>query len=323
MRYNNKPQNNSTAIIIGAISVAVLTIIMLLVFLSCSKNGENSVGSQEKASSQITQNYSSSSVTDLSSDNSSDEVSSKITSEITIGNGVWNRTKVKKDSASVLSISDGNSEGFSFTVNSSKGDAIGKVSGRAKYISSGAAECNVDGTAIIFTLQENYVVITHSGDETKLGCKEGVTHDGTYVKGDPEYIDKLTESSYSADIRKSTMCKSALKGCMTGNDYEKMNSIIESGTLLLSRGDELSYDKNGVEINVDSELKGVKYTYSLKGTGEYALLICTNGGKVYSAIVSEGEMRYYTNDATYAGDAPKSFENAAKNFGVKLRYMSK
>lgn len=302
--------------IIGAILVAVLTIssCVVLATLSTPSIADEPINSTMSAP-EVTSD------TELTSE----EVSSAPTFSVSItgADGKWNRTQVKKAQLATVDISNQTSEGFSFAFNASGDGGSAKLSGIAVFVSENSAEYTYSSATITFTFQENVVVISHTGKDSDLGCPDNVTFDGTYTKDAPTYTDELADESYSADIRKSTMCVSALKGCMTGADYEKMNYIFENGQEYVYQNSEFAYDKNGVEINVDAEFKAVKYYADISGSGEHVILICTNGGKVYVAMVADGEMRYYTNDSTYFSTAPKAFVTAAENYNVKIKYMSK
>ena len=248
---------------------------------------------------------------------------SDFTVSVTDADGNWNRTQVKQSDKAALTVSEQDKKGFKFSFNASGGEKSSKLSGQAFFTSENTADYTYGAAGIKFAFQEDMITVSHSGELSGLGCPEGVTFDGSYTKKDPVYTDNLVDESYSADIRKSTMIISALKGCMTGADYEKMNYIFENGQEFVYQNDEYAYDKDGVEINVDAEMKAVKYYADIAGSGEHVILICTNGGKVYVAIISDGELRYYSNDASRYDTPPKSFVAAAENYEVKIKKMSK
>lgn len=233
---------------------------------------------------------------------------------VTGANGTYNRTNVSRNEAATLKIEQQDQTGFAFTLNVNGGE----VSGYAYFNGANTAAYELAEGLIGFTFENNSVKVYHTMQISNFG---GASADGTYIAGTPTYNEETSAASaYDADIRTADTTQAALKSIMSKSDYSLMNSIFADGVCPVYQNSELTLDKNGKEVLVDSQMKAVKYYAFVNGTGEELVLICSNSGKVYIGICDGGEYRYYTNDDNYKTTAPSSISGQAATKNMQLRY---
>lgn len=263
---------------------------------------------------------------DVISDQSNDNIPAL--GQVSGANGDWGRTGVKISQEATITISGLNGEGFEFKINAKNGEKTGSIQGTASFTDGYTAKFTniVEGqtAAIIFKFSENAVQINHEGKDTILGCDDGVTYDGKYIQGDASYTDvsdKEKNTDLSKDLRKSQMILSNVKSLLSSSDFELYKSIMTDEHIRENYSPaETAYDKDGKKICVDAQLKAIKYHAVLSGAGTEILLICKTDGKVYVAVYEVSEVRFYTNDNAFKGNAPNSIKTFANSRDVAVKY---
>ncbi|MBQ4312991.1 MAG: hypothetical protein IJC18_02160 [Clostridia bacterium] len=237
--------------------------------------------------------------------------------------GVYHRTNVKRSEAMSLTVVSQNGEGFDFTLSAGSGDTAVSLVGRASFYDETSARADLAESQLNFTFDAGGIRLYQTARINALG---DMLADGTYILGEPAYIEEAVQqaqtNSLDADIRNTQTVSDELKRIMSVADYDLMHTLFESGNCPVYEGPEKGYDKNGKEINIDSELKAVKYYAFIQGTGQELILICTTDGKVYIGICDGAAYRYYTNDDAYKTKAPVSITGQAETKSMTLSYQN-
>jgi hypothetical protein len=244
-------------------------------------------------------------------------------------NGEWKRTEVKQAEEATLKISNQGETSFAFELAAKNGEKSGSVSGTAEFLTENAAVFNAgnEKATLKFTFSGEEVSVTHTGNDTDLGCDSTVTFDGSYTQGNPEYKDADTgknNPAYSKDLIKSQLILTSIKSALSKDDFAVYQAIMTDENIRdMIPPSELKYDKDGNKICVDEELDAIKYQAVVTGAGTEALLACKPDGKIYLGLYMMGEVRYYTNDGKYKNTPPKCMKTFAESRGAELKNLTK
>lgn len=313
---------------VTALVVVIATAILFAVAFSMLNAGSNK--DRDVSSSPIVSDTNSQSTTivkfeddeEVSSEEvSSEEVSSDVSSTVShpAFEGTWKKTDVYETAKATITISNQTDEGFDFTFKIWANSKTSSISGTAEFTKVKVAVYTKGKATITFEYGSKYLSVYHSGSNSTLGFTDTVTIDGKFTKGTPNYYKKEDSNTYDYDVYKSSAVVKALKSTLSADDYELYQEMMSKG-LKSPIAYERTVDKNGKKINVDSELKCVKYYANLSTIGMDMILICSNSGKIYVLFYDAEEMRYYTNDKNYASKMPKSFQTTAQSTGMTPIY---
>lgn len=233
---------------------------------------------------------------------------------VTGADGTYGRTGVSEAEGGTLTISNQDSMGFNFDLKVGGG----VLSGYAYFTGATTAMYELEGGLINFSFESEGIKIYHTVQVPVFNNKSA---DGTYV-GNPVTIEEQAqESEYNADVRNEQTVRNELIKALPESDFALMESIFTTGACPTYQNDELTYDKNGKECTVDSEMKAVKYYAFVAGTGEELVLICRDNGQFYLGLCDGSSYRYYTNDEEYKDEAPKSISGQAQTKSMTLKFV--
>ncbi len=317
---NNQNPGCLPSLAVMTLVVFVATVALFAIALGMLNSGKDKP--DNSSSSQTVSNKPSHSTTivtfeedeDISSEEvSSEEVSSAISQPSF--EGTWKKTDVYETAKATLTISEQTDDGFEFTFKIWANSKTSSISGTASFTKAKVAVYKKGKASLTFEYGSKYLSVYHSGTNSALGFSDAVTIDGKLTKGTPNYYKKEETNTYDYNAYKSSAVVKALKSTLSAGDYELYQELMSKG-LKSPVAYERTVDKNGKKINVDSELKCVKYYAHLNNIGMNMILICSNNGKIYVLFYDAEEMRYYTNDKNYASKMPKSFQTTAQSTGL-------
>lgn len=230
--------------------------------------------------------------------------------------GTWQKTNVYESQKATLTVSRQDNESFDFTLKIWSNDKSESISGTASYTGENTAVFKKDSASITFDYGTLYLSIYHTGQNSTLGFSSSVTIDGKFTSGTPNYYKEAETNNYDYNVYKSDAVVEALESTLSADDYSLYTDMMETG-LMSPIPYERTVDKNGKNVNVDTELDCVKYYANISNLGMNMVMICSNSGKIYVLFYSADEMRYYTNDKNYSSKMPESFQNIADSKGIK------
>lgn len=224
--------------------------------------------------------------------------------------GTWQKTDVYESEKATLTITDQDELSFHFTMKIWNGKKTASVSGKANFTGSDSAAYTQGLASISFQRGTQYLSVYHTGDTAELGIAQSFEPDGKYTTDTPNYYTKKETSSYDYNVYQSDAVVKALSATLTKDDYDLYKEMMSQG--LQSPIDyERTLDKNGKQVNVDEELKCVKYYAHLNSIGADMIFICSDSGQIYVLLYDSEEMRYYTNDKNYTSKMPNAFQVVA------------
>lgn len=323
-RRSSSRSNNGgclSSLVVITLTIFIATVILFAIALSMLTSNKNK--DSDAVSSDTSSQVPSIEDTVIPFDDTSDEVSSEVSSEEVSSEsahpsfeGTWKKTNVYESAKATLKISDQTDDDFSFTFKIWNGDTTSSISGTASFTKEKIAVYKKGSSTLTFDYGSKYLSVYHSGTNKALGFSTSVTIDGKFTQGTPNYYKEEETNTYDYNVYKSSAVVKALKSTLSADDYELYTELMEKG-LRSPIPLERTVDKNGNKINVDTQLKQVKYYANLSSIGTDMIFICSGSGKIYVLLYDVEEMRYYTNDKAYASKMPKSFQDVADSKGMK------
>lgn len=316
-----KKNSGFSSLVVITLTIFIATVVLFAVAINMlMSNKDKNTDDVSSSSSQV----SSSANTVIPFDDTSDEASSEDISSEDVSSesshpsfeGTWKKTDVYESAKATLKISDQTEDGFTFTFKIWNGDTTSSISGTATFTKQKVAVYKKSSATLTFDYGSKYLSVYHSGTNKALGFSTSVTIDGKFTQGTPNYYTEKETNTYDYNVYKSSKVVKALKSTLSSDDYELYTELMEKG-LKSPIPYERTVDKNGNKINVDTELKQVKYYANLSNIGMDMIFICSNSGKIYVLFYDVEEMRYYTNDQSYSSKMPKSFQDVADSKGMK------
>ena len=254
-----------------------------------------------------------------------EEVSSEVSSEEYTDSshpklqGTWQKTNVYESKKATLTINRQDNQSFDFTLKIWSGANTAEISGTANYTGENTAVFKKDTASITFDCGSKYLSVYHTGQNSVFGLSSAFTIDGKFTQGTPNYYKNENTNNYDYNTYKSAAVVKSLKSTLSADDYSLYTELMETG-LMSPIAYERTVDKNGKNVNVDAEMKCVKYYASDKNIGMNMIMICSNSGKIYVLFYDASEMSYYTNDKNYSSKMPQSFQTVADSKGMKPTY---
>lgn len=330
--YNRRRSSRSnkagcfSSLVVITLTIFIATVVLFAIAIAMLKAGQNENNGHENVSSSLSSQVSSNqdTVVPFDDETSSDEVSSEEVSSEEVSSepshpsfeGIWKKTNVYESAKATLTISKQTDDGFSFTLKIWGSGTTSSISGTASFTKEKIAVYKKSSASLTFDYGSKYLSVYHSGTNKALGLSSKVTIDGKFTKGTPNYYEEEEVNNYDYNVYKASKVVKALKSTLSADDYELYTELMEKG-LMSPIAYERTVDKNGKKINVDTQLKQVKYYANLNSIGMNMIMICSNSGKIYVLFYDVEEMRYYTNDKSYASKMPKSFQDVADSKGMK------
>ncbi len=246
---------------------------------------------------------------------SDDTVSSK--TEIKSFIGTWYKQDAAASQKAVLTVTMQYEDSFEFRLEIWNGKESAVINATAFYSDETTAEYAPKKKAKL-TLQydTDHVSITHTGKNSAFGIGDDYVIDGQFTEQEPDYPEESTEVTYDYDIYRSDKVVQALKDTLSSDDYALYQDMMKNG-LNSPINYERTLDKNGRQVNVDSELNAVKYYAHLSSTGTDMIFICSEDAKIYLLFYNSEEIIYCTNDKSYSSKMPASFQAVAKAKNIK------
>lgn len=234
--------------------------------------------------------------------------------------GTWQKTDVYETEKAMLTVTDQNDIGFSFTMKIWNAKKTASISGTAYFTGSDSAAYTKGLGLITFTRGTQYMSVYHTGNNSELGISDSFKIDGKYTVGVPNYYKTAETGGYDYNVYKSETVVKALSATLSADDYALYKEMMSEG-LQSPIAYERTVDKNGKKVNVDAELNCVKYYAHLNSIGEDMVFICSHNGKIYVLFYDSEQMRYYTNDKNYSKKMPNAFQAVADAKGMKPKYV--
>lgn len=197
--------------------------------------------------------------------------------------GEWNRTNVDSSQGGVMEITNLDKDGFDFHINVANGGNVGDTSGHAVMDSDAEATAKIDlddGTfaTFHFKIVDEQVEVTTENAEFLGGM--GTYFDGTYKKGEPNYLNENIVEETLGDNKDAVMN-------LLGDDYKNLTFVLKDGSYY------------------DTELT---YSGFVRGCGIGADLWIKEDGNMYCLIYEAPfGYRFYTNEAEYKENVPEEF----------------
>lgn len=323
---NNLQQNNSrkkksasSSFIFMTIAVIIIAIVFFSVAIamlnSANKDKNNSVSS-DTSSNSVSQTDT---IISFEDDVSSEEPEVYSDAAHPIFQGTWQKTNVYETEKATIIVSRQDNESFDFTFTIFADGKSESISGTASYTGENTAVFTKDPASITFDYGTQYLSVYHTGQNSTLGFSSSVTIDGKFTTGTPNYYKKEETNNYDYNAYKSSAVVKALESTLSADDYSLYTDLMNTG-LMSPIPYERTVDKNGKNVNVDAELKCVKYYAVNNNLGINMVMICSNSGKIYVLFYDMYEMRYYTNDKNYSSKMPDSFQTIADSKGMNPIY---
>lgn len=222
--------------------------------------------------------------------------------------GVWQRTGIPQSQAATITINEETKTSFFFSVNARSGANVGTTEGVAHLLTAEEATCTYntgDGATVTFTVKDKVLTVKVS-DHSPLGFGKGVTMDGTYVTGTPEYVEENWASEVfnsGADSSESMSYPDLLDG--DANFF--LTDVMNDGSLV-----------NQYEV---SEPEGEMYRFSVLEAGLGADILRAKKGTIFIGLVGyEDDYVLYTNDPDYRNQAPQEFKEIAAG-SIQMHYI--
>ena len=220
--------------------------------------------------------------------------------------GVWQRTDIPQSQAATVTIKDETKTSFFFSVHTRNGGNVGSTEGVAHLITADRATCTYNsggGATVTFTVKDGILSISVS-DHTPLGFGKGVTMDGSYLLGTPNY----REENWASEVFNSTASTKAEYPDLLDKDANAfLDDVLKDGTLV-----------NQYEVDTPS---GEMYRFAVQAAGLGADVLRTDDGKIFVGLVGyEDDYMLYTNHPDYKKKAPAEYQDIAAD-PIQVKYI--
>ncbi len=244
---------------------------------------------------------------EISSAGSAASSSRPVQSQLGEGNftGVWQRTGVPQSQAATITINEETKTSFFFSVNARSGANVGTTEGVAHLLSADEATCTYntgDGATLTFEVKDGVLTVSVSNHDA-LGFGKGVTMDGDYVIGTPEY----TDENWDSEIFDSPTESGSYADLLDGDASLFLSDVMSEGTLV-----------NQYEVSTPA---GVMYRFAVMEAGLGADILRVDSGMIYIGLSGYADdYVLYTNDPAYAQQAPQEYQEIAAGH-IQIRYV--
>ena len=159
-----------------------------------------------------------------------------------------------------------------------------------------------DGATLTFKVKNGVLTVSVSNHDA-LGFGKGVTMDGDYVIGTPEY----TDENWDSEIFDSPTESGSYADLLDGDASLFLSDVMSEGTLV-----------NQYEVSMPS---GVMYRFAVMEAGLGADILRVDSGMIYIGLSGYADdYVLYTNDPVYAQQAPQEYQEIAAGH-IQIRYV--
>lgn len=244
---------------------------------------------------------------DVSSAGSTAASSRPVQSQLGEGNftGVWQRTGVPQSQAATITIKEETKTSFFFSVNARSGANVGTTEGVAHLLSAQEATCTYntgEGATLTFEVKDGVLTVSVSNHDA-LGFGKGVTMDGDYIIGTPEY----TDENWASEVFEAPTESGSYADLLDGDASLFLSDVMSEGTLV-----------DQYEVTTPA---GMMYRFSVMEAGLGADILSVDNGMIYIGLSGYADdYVLYTNDPMYAQQAPPEYQQIAAGH-IQIRYV--
>lgn len=214
--------------------------------------------------------------------------------------GEWMRLGSTQFDYSEIILKDVTASNLKLSLDAHSGANVGNIEDDTAYIGDDLAVFKNSNFIMVLSLIDDTLIVQTDG-EGYFGM--GVYADGDYKKGIQQKILTLTDREIFINDSYEQQFKDVV-----GDEYERFSNVFGS----INEGE-------------DIDNFGAKVCYGwLRGSAMYdaGIIMYTNEGKYWAAVIDVGSIKYYTNTADKT-KLPKTIEEWKKGDEMPVIYMSK